>query len=428
MTKLKWSTEKRLVKELIPYENNPRKMTKDQVDQLTKSLKKFDLVEIPVINTDNKIIAGHQRLKIMAALGMVDDLIDVRVPNRLLTDKEYEEYNIRSNKNTGEWDWDILGNVFDKDDLVEWGFNELELGLMTLTEDGFEEKDVIDDGKPAVSKEGDLWTLGNHRLLCGDSTKKEDFEKLMQGDKAQLIFTDPPYNVNYKFPGGLDYNSKKFGGTGGKIFNDDKTDADCLVFYTECLNRLYENSKDSAMLYWWFANVNAKINHDAWGMSKWHFSQIIIWLKNAMVFSMGCDYHRQYEPCMVGWKEGKTHYTNKKLANYKDVFSLDKEEFANILDVWYEHRDLTTEYVHPTQKPVRLSERAIMKNSKPGDIVLDAFGGSGSTLIGCEQAGRHARVMELDPKYCDAILTRFSLTGKEPIRSDGKKWSEINNK
>lgn len=426
MTKLKWKTEQRLVKELIPYEFNPRKMSKDQVDQLTKSLKKFDLVEIPVINTDNKIIAGHQRLKIMSTLGMVDDLIDVRVPNRALTDKEQQEYNVRSNKNTGDWDWDILGNVFDKEDLIQWGFNELELGLMTLSEDGFDESAVTDDGKAPVVKTGELWALGEHRLLNGDSTKAEDWEILMKGEKAQLIFTDPPYNVDYKSPAGNGYSEGKFGGK-GKIFNDNKSDEDCLFFYTEVLKRLYENSNDESCLYWWYADKNSLLNFNAWLASGWHFSQNIAWLKESMVFSMGCDYHRLKEPCMFGWKEGKSnHFSNRKIANLKDTFSLEKEDFLELLDVWYERRDNTTEYVHPTQKPIRLVERALNKNSKPGDIVIDAFGGSGSTLMACEQAGRKARLMELDPKYCDAILTRYlKTTGKDPIRSDGVKWSEL---
>lgn len=432
MTKLKWHNEQRLVKELIPYEHNPRKLTKDQHDQLTKSLKKFDMVETPVINLDNKLIVGHMRLKVMAELGMTNDLIDVRVPNRQLTPKEHEEYLIRSNKNTGEFDFDILGNVFDKDELVEWGFNEIELGLMTLGEDGFDESSVTDDGKPPRVKLGELWALGEHRLLCGDSTKVEDWEILMKGEKAQLVFTDAPYSVNYKSASGNSYSKGKYSEkfkNSNAIFSDDKEGQEAIDFYTDVLTNLYKFSEDSACLYWWFAqNLRDLENRIAWINTDWQVSQVIVWLKEQMVFSMGADYHRCFEPCLFGWKKGKSHFTNRKIANYKDVFSLTDEEFSQLPDLWYERRDKTTEYVHPTQKPIRLAERALNKNSKPGDIVIDAFSGSASTIMACEQAGRKCRAMELDPKYVEAGLIRWAkFTGKDPIRvSDGKKWSEVN--
>jgi DNA modification methylase len=149
-------------------------------------------------------------------------------------------------------------------------------------------------------------------------------------------------------------------------------------------------------------------------------SQIIIWLKENMIFSRGQDYHRMYEPCMVGWKDGHKHYRSSTIRNLKDVFNLDYpsfvEQFEELFDVWYQHRDNTAQYIHPTQKPVRLAERALRKNSEKGDIVLDAFGGSGSTLMACEQMGRSCYTIELDPKYCDAIVKRWEqFTGKKAV-------------
>jgi DNA modification methylase len=220
--------------------------------------------------------------------------------------------------------------------------------------------------------------------------------------------------VNYKSPGGLSYNSKKFGGTGGKIFNDNLNEKDALDFYVRTLKNLYDFSADDCTIYWWFADRKEIINRLAFKEAGWHISQIIIWLKNSMVFSHGQDYHRVYEPCMIGWKEKKKHYRSKILNNLKDVFSLDKESFQEMLDVWYENRDVTQDYIHPTQKPVRLAERALKRNSERGDIVLDLFGGSGSTLIACEQMNRNCYMMELDPKYCDAIRKRYArFIGKE---------------
>lgn len=198
MEKLVWHTESRKISDLIPYEGNPRIMTKKQADDLRKSLEKFNLVEIPVIDTHDRIIAGHMRLKIMQTIGRGEEEIEVRVPNRELTEKEFREYNIRSNKNTGSWDMDILANSFDTSDLVEWGFEENELGISP---------DEPQDAEPQIDraeelnkkwqvKMGDLWLLGNHKLLCGDSTKAEDVARVMGGEKADMVFTDPPYGIN----------------------------------------------------------------------------------------------------------------------------------------------------------------------------------------------------------------------------------------
>jgi hypothetical protein len=189
---MNWQTEKRKINDLVPYKNNPRQMTEKQNEDLKKSLNKFDLVEIPAINKDNTILAGHQRLRIMQTLGRGDEEIDVRVPDRQLTEEEVQEYNIRSNKNTGEWNFDELANSFEVSDLLEWGFDEKELKIDLPVE----EDDVPEVQVEAVSKLGDLYQLGNHRLMCGDSTKIEDVEKLMDGQKADMVFTDPPYGMD----------------------------------------------------------------------------------------------------------------------------------------------------------------------------------------------------------------------------------------
>jgi len=181
---LEWKTEKRTISQLVPYEHNPRQMTDKQNKDLTKSLEKFNLVEIPAINLDGTILAGHQRLRIMQTLGRGGEEIDVRVPNRQLTEKEVQEYNIRSNKNTGEFDFDILANAFETDDLLEWGFDESELKI----EKEIEEDDVpeVAEGEPKT-KLGDIYQLGKHKVMCGDSTKSEDVDKLMGGG-AWLIW------------------------------------------------------------------------------------------------------------------------------------------------------------------------------------------------------------------------------------------------
>ena len=220
----------------------------------------------------------------------------------------------------------------------------------------------------------------------------------------------------------MSYDSKKFGGTGGKIFNDNLTDEDCQKFYSDVLANLYAHTTDDAAIYWWYATSNHGLNAEAFKRTKWHLSQVLIWLKNSMVIAQGQDYHRQYEPCMFGWKKGKKHYKNKNITNLKDVFNLDHDDYLEMLDVWYERRDNTSTYVHPTQKPLRLAERGLKKNSELEDIVIDLFGGSGSTLMACDQMKRKARLMELDPKYCDVIVTRyFKHTGNNEVVLNGEK-------
>lgn len=196
---------------------------------------------------------------------------------------------------------------------------------------------------------------------------------------------------------------------------------DLQRFYEDVLARLFDFSSDNACLYWWFANKMNWVNRLAWMAQGWEMAQILIWLKETMIFSIGQDYHRCYEPCMFGWKKGNAHLRNKKITTYRDVWTMDKAEFDDFPDVWYQNRDKAGDYIHPTQKPVGLAERAIRKNSRAGHVVLDVFGGSGSTLMACQQMGRVARIMELDPKFCDAIVARWeAFTGKraeahEPI-------------
>ncbi len=408
-----WSSEKRMISELIPAKYNPRQASEKEEKDLDLSIDRFSLADPIIINRNNTVIGGHFRLRILQRKDIQE--VDVRVPNRLLSESEEKELNLRLNKNQGSWNFEMLRD-FGQDMLLDVGFESMDMDKIfpEVKEDDFDAQKEYEVINEPVAKQGDIYQLGSHRLMCGDSREPADVALLMRHKLARLIFTDPPYNVDYKSPCGLDYASKKFGGTGGRIFNDNLSDADCLRFYIKALTNLYNFSTDDCSIYWWFANKNEWINRLAFFRSKWHKSQTIIWLKNGPVFSPGQDYHRIYEPCMFGWKKGMAHYKNKRIGNLRDVFNLDFIDFEEMLDVWYQKRDVTSRYVHPTQKPVRLSERAIKKNSERGDILLDLFGGSGSTLMGCEQLDRIAYVMELDPKYVDVIIKRWELfTGKK---------------
>jgi site-specific DNA-methyltransferase (adenine-specific) len=391
-------------------ERNPKLHAEDLIK---KSIAKLGFVDDIVIDENNMILAGHGRLKALLALGHTEvDAIRISGWSEL----EKDQYMLVSNKSVelGGWDMDKLAQ-FDIPMLEETGFKGDLDRILGIEEDDFDAQKEYDSIIEAVTQPGEIFQLGEHRLMCGDSVKAEAYTALLGDEKARLIFTDPPYNVNYESGAGHSYDKGKFHSK--KMFNDNKTDDDCLRFYTSVLEQLFSFSSDDATIYWWFATKNSWINQFAFANAGWHMSQIIMWLKNSMILSYGCDYHRCYEPCMLGWKEKQQHYKNKKLNNLKDVFHLDIDTFSQLLDVWYEKRDNTSEYLHPTQKPVRLAERALRKNSEEGDIILDVFGGSGSTLIGCEQMRRKCRVIELDPKYCDVILKRWErFTHKQAIK------------
>src|SRR3989344_2477384 len=404
---INWHVEKRKVTVLKNWEQNPRTITRANFLRLKEKILEQGFHAVLVIDSDDTVLAGNQRLEVLRDVGMEE--VNVILPDRKLTDRERAKVALSDNKHEGEDNWDLLVN-FDEEILRDVGFLMEDISKhfdISPDEDNFDAEKEYQAIQVPQTKLGDLYKLGDHRILCGDAEKKEDWAKLMGNEKAKLVFTDPPYNVDYKSPGGMSYDSSKFGGTGGKIFNDDKSDAECLRFYTKVLEQMHKFSEDNATIYWWFANKNNWINREAFEQAGWHMSQIIIWLKNSMIFSRGQDYHRCYEPCMLGWKKGKSHYSNKKYADFKDTFSLDYDSFIDQMDVWFERRDNTAQYLHPTQKPIRLAERSLRKNSNAGDLVVDGFLGSGSTLIACEQMGRKCFGMELDPKYVDVEVKRW---------------------
>jgi len=399
------------IDDITLLEKNPRTIDNSEFDKLKEDIKsdpQFLLQRPPLINLkdgEHICYAGTQRVKACKELGQkeISCFVEHDIPAKV-QDKRM----LQDNLHRGQWDIDkLLDFDFEMFELKEIGFEDFQLNVFTddvkLEEDDYQ----VDLPEKPVTQKGDIYHLGDHTLLCGDSTSPEDVSTLMAGKKAQLIFTDPPYNVDYHSANGNSYNSSKYGGDGGKIFNDNQSDSDCIKFYTDVLNNLHKHSTDDCPIYWWYASKNYPLNSTAFLNTKWHISQNLIWLKESMVFGMGQDYHRCYEPCLFGWKKGKKHFIAQGINNLKDVFALNYEDYRDAMDVWYENRDKTNTYIHPTQKPIRLSERALKKHSLRGFIVLDLFGGSGSTMMGCEQSNRIAKLMEMDPKFCDAIVKRY---------------------
>lgn len=392
MDKLTWNTEISKISDLIAYEKNPRRLTDKQYEDLKNSLTRFGLVEIPAIDFDGTIIAGHMRLKILAEIEGGDYEIDIRRPNRKLTVKEFQEYNIRSNKNSGEFDFDILANEFEIEDLLDWGFEEEELV-------GFEEDDegtgTEDDtpGKPEISRTqlGDIYELGKHRVMCGDSTDKEIVEALMDGNKADMVFTDPPYGVDYT--GGMKKQER--------LVNDNLGTNIYSMFMSHAVAVL----KDDGAFYVWYADATATATATATEEAGLKISAQIIWAKNHAQFMSAAKYKGKHEPCFYAHKKGNS-------AKWYGE--------NNEVTLWQYDRASKNEY-HPTQKPVSLAERASKNSSPKAGIILDLFLGSGSTLIACEKTKRRCYGMELDPKYVDVIVQRYvDYTGNSKIKLNGE--------
>ena len=412
---LEWKTEKRKIKDLKLFEGNPRKMTEKQAERLLESLKKFNYVELIAIDQNNRVIAGNMRVQALKRLGREDEEIEVRVPSRPLTEEEAREYLLRSNKNIGEWDWDLLAN-FSEEELRRVGFDREELDkIIEVKEDDFDVVEEYEKIENPVVKIGDLFRLGNHRLLCGDSTDFKNFGILLGEERAQLVYTDPPYNVNYKYD--VLHKGKK---VKNKIqsFKDSWTPEEYKNLIYKVFKNAYDFSKDNAVFYCWHATKTEMDVRRGLEEAGWYVSQTLIWLKENIVLALGQDYQRIYEPCYFGWKRGKKRFSNKKFTSkFREAFSLNFNDFTDWLDALYERRDKISEYIHPTQKPVRLAERMIKKHSSEGDIVLEMFNGSGSTMMACEQLNRHCYGIELDPRFVEVAIKRWEqLTGQKAIK------------
>ena len=391
------SIEYRATGEIIPYINNSRTHSEQQVQQVAASIKEFGFTNPILIDQDGGIIAGHGRLLAAQMLGM-DEVPTITLEG--LTEAEKKAYVIADNQlalNSG-WDLDLLKVEIERlgeldFDISLLGFDDDFLsGLLDEVEEGLTDEDAVPDApKTPITVEGDVWVLGNHRLMCGDSTSIDAVDKLMDGNKADMVFTDPPYGVDYK-----------------GINNDSRDGLEGLL--RGAFSSYLATSKSGASIYCFHSDRCADVFHPAF-REFFHFSSMIIWAKNSLTLSQ-TDYQSQHEPCLYGWMDNGSHtwYSDRKQTS---VWRFDKERVEG----------------HTTPKPVALVERAVTNSSKGGDLVSDLFGGSGSTLIACEKTNRHCRMMELDPKYCDVIIKRWQdFTGQEAVMElTGKRYSELEN-
>ena len=393
--------------DLIPYARNSRTHSEAQTAQIAGSIKEFGFTNPVLIDADNGIIAGHGRVMAAQKLGL-DEVPCIRLG--YLTEAQKRAYVIADNKlalNSG-WDQDMLINELrglkEEDfDLSLTGFDDAELAELlaeALTE-GLTDPDAAPDAPiNPVTVPGDLWVLGNHRLLCGDSTSINDLEKLTAGQMVDMWLTDPPYNVAYE------------GGTKEKltIKNDSMEDSKFREFLRDAYVAADAVMKPGAVFYIWHADLESYNFRGAAKDSGWTVRQCLVWKKSSLVLGRQ-DYQWQHEPCIYGWKEGAGH-----------LWASDRKQ-TTILEFDKPSRNGE----HPTMKPVALFEYQMLNNTKGGDIVLDSFGGSGTTMIAAEKNGRHSRLMELDPKYVDVIVQRWQeFTGKKAVlEGDGRTFDEM---
>ena len=375
--------------------NNPRLIKDDKFKKLVQSIKDFpEMLNIRpiVVNQDMIILGGNMRYKACKEAGLKE--IPIIVTD--LTEDQQREFLIKDNTSGGEWDWEVLANEWDTEQLEAWGLDlpiDFNTEVLEAEEDDFE---VPADGIETDIVLGDLFEIGEHRLLCGDSTQTDTFEKLMNGQLADLVVTDPPYNVAYE------------GKTKDKlkIDNDNMSNGDFYQFLYDFYTALGAYTKKGGSWYVWHADSEGANFRLAMANAGIMVKQCLIWVKNSMVMGRQ-DYQWKHEPCLYGWKEGASHgwYSDRKQTT---VLNFDRP---------------SRNAEHPTMKPVILFSYQIENSSKQGDIVADAFAGSGTTMIACEQLNRKAYVVEFDPRYCQVIIDRMiKLNPNIEIKRNGIKY------
>mgnify|MGYP001017803113 FL=1 len=391
---------------LVEYARNPRK-NDEAVDRMCGAIREFGF-RIPIVaRSDGAVVDGHLRLKAARKLGLGQ--VPVVLADEL-TEAQIKAFRLLANRSAtwAEWDEELLRlelteleqQGFDLD-LTGFDLDEIERFLEPPESASDEEEQIPELAAEPVSRPGDLWICGEHRVVCGDATVLSDVEKLLDGELADMAFTDPPYNVNY-----ANSAKDKLRGKSRPILNDALGEGFGALLYDACVNIL---TVTKGAVYICMSSSELDTLQKAFRDAGGRWSTFIVWAKNT--FTLGrSDYQRQYEPILYGWKEGADHYW----CGARDQG-----------DVWFFDKPAKND-LHPTMKPVALVERAIRNSSKSRDIVLDPFGGSGTTMIAAERAGRRARLIELDPKYVDVIVQRWQneTGGRAKLAATGQTFEQ----
>lgn len=390
-------------------ENNPRTINKRQLDRLVKSVQEFpEMTELRpiVVDENNVILGGNMRYRAMQKLGMSTAEV-VRVTG--LTDKQKREFIIKDNVAFGDWDWDALANEWDTDELNEWG---LDIPESEVVDQEVEEVDVPEVAGDPDSQAGEVYSLGSHKLICGDCTNTDIMSKLMGDKVADLLLTDPPYSVDYH------------GRSKERLpIKNDNLDRDEMAdWLLEVFRQIGTYLKAGGAYYIWHASLRASEFYNAISNAIAEPRQQLVWVKNNIVVGRQ-DYQWRHEPCLYGWKDGAAHYwcgsrsQDTILDKEIDYDAMSKAEAVAMLKEILENNAVPTTALkfakpaasreHPMMKPIALLAYLINNSSRPGEIVLDPFGGSGSTLLACEQTGRICYTVEIDRHYCDVIRKRY---------------------
>jgi len=358
-----------------------------------------------VVDENNIILGGNMRHKACIEAGLKEVFI---VQAKDLTEEQKDEFIVKDNLGFGEWDWDILANEWDIDKLEDWGLDlplDVSVEELEAEEDNYDIPDEINTDIVI----GDLFEIGEHRLLCGDSTQVDTWQKVMDDKLCDMVMTDPPYNVDYE------------GGTGLKIINDSMSNSSFYQFLYDFYTALGSYTKKGGAWYVWHADSEGANFRQAMKDSGILLKQCLIWVKNSMVMGRQ-DYQWKHEPCLYGWKEGASHYfTNERthttvIEDKVDIKKLTKDEMKKMLTEMLSDKNKTTiincdkphrSAEHPTMKPILLLAPLIQNSSKENEIVADGFLGSGSTMVAAHQLKRKCYGLELDPKYCQVIVDRM---------------------
>lgn len=420
---------KKQISEIKPYTNNAKEHPREQIEQLKNSIKEFGNNDPIAIDENNVIIEGHGRLKALTELGYKEVECIVLTG---LTEEQKNAYRLVHNQLTMNSGWDLeklkeeLNTI--ELDMAQLGFDIDLLESMfdkEATEDDFNLEEELEDIEEPTTQIGDLYKLGRHYLLCGDSTKEEDVKNLMQGEVADMVLTDPPYNVDYSSKNKMLNYIDKGAHIQTPIINDKIEDFN--LFIDKVFFNMAQNTKEGGAFYIWYAEKEVENIRKALHKNNILLHETLIWVKNNFVIGR-LDYQPKHESCLYGWKEGAAHYfTNDRtqdtvIEDKIDLNKLTKQELKDLAkELLYSDKTPTTilredkplkNDEHPTMKPIRLMGKLIKNSSRRNEKVLDLFGGSGSTLIACEQLDRNCYMVEYDPKYCDVIIKRWEkLTG-----------------
>lgn len=404
---------------LKPATYNPRKWDSSAITQLTKSIKEFGLVDPILVNGSPKrrniVIGGHFRLKIAKDLGYTEiPVVFLNIPN---VEKE-KELNLRLNKNTGDWDFEKLKS-FDLDMLTDIGFDKIELSDLwsqdlEIADDKFDVDKELEKIKNPKTKLGDLIILGDHRLICGDSTDPTVLQKLFGKEKASMIYSDPVYNIKINYNGGIS-GKQSYGGN----VNDNRSESEYKEFLKKSMVNALSVTIESAHVFYWSDQKYIGLIQELYRELKIENKRVCLWIKNGFNPTPGVAFNKCYEPCTYGIR-GKP-YIAKNIQNLSEIMNKEITTGNNILtealdhlDLWMVKRVSGKDYEHATSKPPMLHQKAIRRCTKPNDIILDSFSGSASTMIAAEQLKRRVFAVELEPAFCDLAIKRYeALTGNK---------------